>query len=184
MVEAVESVPGTDPDRASFTVALEAARDQVTTASGIRPSDSGTTGRGSIADAVISTLLPTRRPRVSAPKVKSPMTRYPGVATDPRPAAGQDITHLAITVYKAVMTPPPAPRAPGRRALLLRLLRTDPHRTWQCREIAEGISCSNIRSLWTQLREWTKEGILYKVVRNTYELAPEWLGASPSAGAV
>lgn len=184
MVEAVESVPGTDPDRASFTVALEAARDQVTTASGIRPSDSGTTGRGSIADAVISTLLPPRRPRVSARKVKSPMTRYPGVATDPRPAASQDITHLAITVHQAVMTPPPAPRAPGRRALLLRLLRTDPHRTWQCREIAEGISCSNIRSLWTQLREWTKEGILHKVARNTYELAPEWLDTSPSAGAV
>ena len=32
---AAESVPGTDPDRASFTVALETAREQVTSARGI-----------------------------------------------------------------------------------------------------------------------------------------------------
>jgi hypothetical protein len=37
MVTAVESSPGTDPDRASFTIALQTARDQLTTASGIYP---------------------------------------------------------------------------------------------------------------------------------------------------
>ena len=37
MVTAVETRPGTNPDRASFTTALEAARDQVTAASGICP---------------------------------------------------------------------------------------------------------------------------------------------------
>ncbi|MCA1709584.1 MAG: IS4 family transposase, partial [Actinobacteria bacterium] len=39
MVSAVETRPGTDPDRASFTSALQAARDQLTTAQGICPDD-------------------------------------------------------------------------------------------------------------------------------------------------
>lgn len=37
MTNAVESVPGTDPDRSAFTVALETARDQVIAADGILP---------------------------------------------------------------------------------------------------------------------------------------------------
>jgi hypothetical protein len=37
MVEAVETRPGLDPDRASFTTALQAARDQLITAQGIDP---------------------------------------------------------------------------------------------------------------------------------------------------
>ncbi|MED7949579.1 IS4 family transposase [Streptomyces sp. BE303] len=181
MVEAIESAPGTDPDRASFTVALEAARDQVTTARGVRPPVGDTTSRGAISDAVLAALLPPRRSRVSARKVKSPMTRYPGVPSDPRPATSRNITHLAIIVHQTAMPPAPTPRAPSRRALLLRLLRTDPYRTWQSREIAQGISCSNIRSLWTQLNDWTKEGILHKIARNTYELAPEWIGMDAPA---
>src|SRR5258708_2300474 len=35
MVDAVETQPGTDPDRASFTSALETARDQLTAAAGV-----------------------------------------------------------------------------------------------------------------------------------------------------
>jgi hypothetical protein len=37
MVEAVETRPGLDPDRASFTTALHTARDQLITAQGIDP---------------------------------------------------------------------------------------------------------------------------------------------------
>ena len=37
MTDATAAVPGTDPDRASFTTALETARDQLTTARGICP---------------------------------------------------------------------------------------------------------------------------------------------------
>ena len=47
MVTATGTVPGTDPDRASFTVALEAARDQVITARGIE--DGPATPAGSAA---------------------------------------------------------------------------------------------------------------------------------------
>ena len=42
MADAVETRPGTDPDRASFTIALEAARDQLTAAAGIIPGDPST----------------------------------------------------------------------------------------------------------------------------------------------
>ena len=37
MVTAVETRPGTDPDRASFTTAMEAAKDQLTAAAGVCP---------------------------------------------------------------------------------------------------------------------------------------------------
>jgi hypothetical protein len=66
MTYATGSVPGTDPDRASFTAALEAAREQVITARGIEvPGDPDNTGR--IGRAVVAGLLPARRARYSAP---------------------------------------------------------------------------------------------------------------------
>jgi hypothetical protein len=57
MVTAVETRPGTNPDRASFTTALEAARDQLTAAAGIRP-DGPADLTGVIGRAVLATLLP------------------------------------------------------------------------------------------------------------------------------
>ena len=75
MTAAAESVPGTDPDRASFTAALEAARDQVTAARGVTDSgDPADTGR--IGRAVLDSLLPARRARYSARKVKCATSRY------------------------------------------------------------------------------------------------------------
>jgi hypothetical protein len=73
MVTAVESFPGTDPDRASFTIALQTAIDTVTGADGVIPCG-GLTGR--IGRAVLDGLLPPRRPRVSVRKVKSPPSRW------------------------------------------------------------------------------------------------------------
>ena len=65
MTAAAESA-GADPDRASFTAALEAAREQVITARGIEvPGDPDNTGR--IGRAVVAGLLPARRARYSAP---------------------------------------------------------------------------------------------------------------------
>ena len=74
MTAAAESA-GADPDRASFTTALEAARNQVTAARGVADSaDPGDTGR--IGRAVLDGLLPARRPRYSARKVKCSTSRY------------------------------------------------------------------------------------------------------------
>ncbi|WP_406707875.1 IS4 family transposase [Streptomyces halobius] len=106
MVEAAESVPGVDPDRASFTVALEAARDQLTAARGILSANDGIGHSGRIGRAVLAALLPARRPRVSARKVKCPMTRYPGNPADPRPAVSQDIASVDIAVPPGSSSPP------------------------------------------------------------------------------
>ena len=75
MVTAVETCPGTDPDRASFTTAMEAAKDQLTAAAGICP-DGPADLPGAIGRAVLATLLPARRPRFSARKVKCATSRY------------------------------------------------------------------------------------------------------------
>ena len=64
----------TNPDRASFTTAVEAARDQVTAASGICPAGPADL-TGVIGRAVLATLLPARRPRFSARKVKCATSR-------------------------------------------------------------------------------------------------------------
>ncbi|WP_418953437.1 IS4 family transposase [Streptomyces cinnabarinus] len=70
MVDAAESVPGTDPDRCCFSIALHTARDQVLQATGIIPADTdrdmllGTLGR-----RILTSLLPPRRQRVSTRKV-------------------------------------------------------------------------------------------------------------------
>ena len=69
MVTAVETRPGTDPDRASFTTALEAAKDQLTAAAGVCP-DGPADLPGAIGRAVLATRLPARRRRFSARKVK------------------------------------------------------------------------------------------------------------------
>ena len=69
MVTAAESVPGTDPDRASFTIALQAAIDTVTTADGIIP---GACGHGRISRAVLDGLLAPRRPLGQRPQSQIP----------------------------------------------------------------------------------------------------------------
>jgi Transposase DDE domain len=69
------TAPGTDPDRASFTVALQAARDQVIQAANIIAAETidlaGTIGRH-----ILDNLLPARRLRVSPRAVKRPLSRY------------------------------------------------------------------------------------------------------------
>jgi len=96
MVTAVESVPGTDPDRASFTIALQTTIDTVTAADGVIPGG-GLTGR--IGRAVLDTLLPPRRPRVSTRKVKSPLSRW-NKADPHRPKRSTPVTAMDITVHR------------------------------------------------------------------------------------
>ena len=107
MVDAVETRPGTDPDRASFTTAMEAAKDQLTAARGICP-DGPADLPGAIGRAVLATLLPARRPRYSARKVKRATSRYLN-RDDGRPA---DPT--AITAIDIAISTPPVDLKPGR----------------------------------------------------------------------
>ncbi|MEU1789589.1 hypothetical protein ABZ553_27750 [Streptomyces sparsogenes] len=59
MAYAAAGRPRLDPDRISFTIAQETARDQVTIAAGILPGE--ITLVGAIGHAVLDSLLPVRR---------------------------------------------------------------------------------------------------------------------------
>src|ERR1019366_987041 len=105
MVAAVETVPGTDPDRASFTIAVETARQTLTQAAGVVTD--GTDLTGSIGQAVLDGLLEPRRPRVSVRKVKSPLS--PRNRADPhRPRRSNPVPSLAVTVSAPEATTPTA----------------------------------------------------------------------------
>ncbi|MFI6743206.1 transposase [Nonomuraea sp. NPDC050451] len=105
MVTAVETRSGADPDRASFTIALEAARVTVTTATGILMPATGGKGDsiGHIATAVLADLLPPRRARFSARIVKAGVSRY-GTwnrrADDNRPATSTDIASVEVAIQQ------------------------------------------------------------------------------------
>jgi hypothetical protein len=74
VTDAVQSVPGTDPDRASWQIAVETAQNLLTTARNI--TDPGGDLTGDIGRAVLAGLHGPRRPRVCARKVKSPLSRW------------------------------------------------------------------------------------------------------------
>ena len=89
ITDAVQAVPGTDPDRASWKTAVETAQTLVTSAKGVITGASDLPG--DIGRAVLASLHPPRRPRVCARKVKSPLSRW---ATHP---PGKPRTCLRIT---------------------------------------------------------------------------------------
>lgn len=75
MTDATNSRPGIDPDRASFTTALNAARDQVVQAAGVI-ADTVIDLVGAIGRVVLDNLLPPRRLRVNARTVKRAISKY------------------------------------------------------------------------------------------------------------
>ena len=105
MADATACAPGTDPDRASFTIAWQAARDQLIQAAGII---AGTVIDliGTIGRHVLAGLLPDRRLRASPRIVKRAISKYQ--------ARGQ---HIDRTSYKATISIdiliPPETLTPG-----------------------------------------------------------------------
>jgi hypothetical protein len=178
MVTAVETRPGIDPDRASFTTALEAAREELTAARGICP-DEPADLPGAIGRAVLATLLPARRARYSARKVKSATSRYLH-RDDGRPGLPTAITAIDIAVH----TPPidlrprtrrdpntPAPPQPStRRHRVTAIMNADPNRGWTGKELAQQLQVKP-RNMLTQLAEWTRLGFLARTGAGTYTLA-------------
>ncbi|MCY0947924.1 transposase, partial [Streptomyces antarcticus] len=75
MTDATDSIPGTDPDRAGFTTALAAARDQLVLAAGIT-ADTVTDLVGAIGRHVLAHLLPARRIRTKDRIVKRAISKY------------------------------------------------------------------------------------------------------------
>jgi hypothetical protein len=173
MVDAVEQVPGTDPDRAGFTTALQAARDQLITAEAVVPQDPGRLG--TIGRKVLAGLLPARRLRVSARKVKASHSRYHYYRPDGRPRTSQTVTALDIEVCEPPVidrpqAAPAAPPKPTRRDQVLDLMRDHPERPWPGAEIAQRLCVANASAMRSQLVRWARQGLLHKLGRNIYTL--------------
>jgi hypothetical protein len=75
MVDATDSQPGLDPDRASFTTALNTARDQIIHAAGVI-ADTVIDLVGVIGAQVLAHLLPERRIRVKTRMIKRSNSKY------------------------------------------------------------------------------------------------------------
>ena len=185
MVTAVESRPDTNPDRASFTTALQAARDQLVAAAGILPDDQPDL-LGVIGRAVLSTLLPPRRPRWSARRVKNATSRYLN-REDARPALPTTITAIDIALHTPTVDAHWRPRtrrpsnphaAPTRRERITALMHGDPQRPWSGRELANHLDVKP-RNMLTQLAEWTRLGFLTRTTAGTYALPTRRDAASP-----
>lgn len=182
MVTAVETRPGCDPDRAGFSVALEAARDTVVRAAGTVPAtllDGGLDLVGHIGTAVLHALLPARRPRLSTRIVKCGISRYHTWNRDDRPLASTPITKIDIEVQSPA---PPSPRAPttpsasgrgGRWDMVSRIFAADPDRPRTAKEIATALGISGSKpfnSISTQLGLWSRRGLLHRTAPSTYKL--------------
>ncbi|MFC4110924.1 IS4 family transposase [Micromonospora zhanjiangensis] len=75
MADATDSRPGLDPDRASFTTALNAARDQIILAAGVI-ADTVIDLVGAIGERVLANLLPDRRVRTKTRMIKRSNSKY------------------------------------------------------------------------------------------------------------
>jgi hypothetical protein len=107
IADAVQSVPGTDPDRASYQVAVTTAQDLAVTARNITDPDDDLPG--DIGRAVLARLHGPRRPRVCARRVKSPLSRWakhpPG-----KPAATKQITSISTHIDPTDRKPATRPK--------------------------------------------------------------------------
>ncbi|WP_427015702.1 transposase domain-containing protein [Pseudarthrobacter sp. P1] len=94
ITDAITTVPGTDPDRASYQLAVTTAQNLVIGAENVTAGNEDLAG--DIGRAVLANLNPPRRPRVCARRVKSPLSRWnkqpPG-----KPRTNLRITRLTIT---------------------------------------------------------------------------------------
>ena len=105
MADATSTQPDTDPDRASFTIARQAARDQLIQAAGVI-ADTVIDLIGTIGRHVLANLLPARRLRVCPRIVKRAISKYQ--------ARGPviDRTSYKATLGIDILIPPEALTAP------------------------------------------------------------------------
>jgi hypothetical protein len=98
IADATSTRPGTDPDRASFTIAWHTARDQLIQATGVI-ADTVIDLVGTIGRHVLATLMPARRPRVCPRVVKRAISKYQ--------ARGPEIdrTSYKATISIDILTP-------------------------------------------------------------------------------
>ena len=180
MVDAVETRPGTDPDRASFTTAMEAAKDQLTAAAGICP-DGPADLPGAIGRPSWPRCCPPAAPGTAPARSNAPP---PGTSTattaarpipppSPRstsPSAPRPSTWPGRT-HRDRSTPRP-PRPPGpatRRERITAIITSHPPRDWSGHELAVLLHVKP-RNMLTQLGEWARLGFFTRTGSGTYKL--------------
>jgi hypothetical protein len=165
MTDAVATRPGTDPDRASFTTALEAATSQLVTAQAI------TGGPGAITPAILATLLPPRRPRYSARTVKCTRSRYTQHHDTQRPRLPATITAITTTIHTPQPGQPPTGRrqpTPGSpRDQVITLMTTTPGQPWTARDLATELALDH-HNLLRRLSKWARAGYLTRISTGIY----------------
>lgn len=173
MCEAAETVPGTDPDRLSFALALHTARTHTTLADLGDPADLP----GAIGRTVLAHPNPARRPRYSARKLKSPGNRY--TYKDPtRPTHSTPITETTLRIHPPTITPPPTtprghPEQPPEKTHVLNLLRQTPDQPQRLPEIAAALGISgrrHVNNLGVRINRWSHQGLLTKTAPGTYTI--------------
>jgi Insertion element 4 transposase N-terminal len=110
ITDAVQTVPGTDPDRASYQIAVEAAAVLVTQARNVIAGAEDLAG--AIGRAVLANLHGPRRPRVCARRVKSPLSRWNKHPAG-KPRSCQRITEITTAICRDRQ--PAAGTGPGPR---------------------------------------------------------------------
>ncbi|GAB2882842.1 hypothetical protein GCM10022245_17690 [Streptomyces mayteni] len=136
----------------------------------------GTSLAGQCTNVAVG-LLPARRPRISARKVKCPMSRYGAKPNDDRPLTSRSLTHLDITVLAASEQPaclPAHPTDTGRRAQVFRLLTDFPSRDWTPAQVAGALRIEHLRSLAAQMGQWLAQQFLVRTGQGRYRLHPQW----------
>ena len=144
MVDAIEARPGTDPDRASFTTAMEAARDRSPPPQGLpgRPCRPARRHRpGGAGHAAARPAAP-----VSARKVKCPTSRYHDnddtrPPFPPRSPRSTSLSHPARRpgarrTHRDRRNTPRPPQPPTRRERITAIITSQPPRDWSGHELA------------------------------------------------
>ena len=181
MVTASATCARNDPDRVSFSTALETARDQVALAAGILPTTDNHAPAdplGQIGRAFLADLMPPRRLRISARKIKSGRSRYASLPPgETRPPNSTPVTAITITIHQAPQPPrlpgptdqPTPPSRTARRDQVIAFLHANPDRPWPARHIAHALGITeHLNSFCVQLSEWAAQGHLTKTAPATY----------------
>ncbi|WP_157441123.1 IS4 family transposase, partial [Actinoplanes awajinensis] len=183
MTEASEHQPGTDPDRAGFTIALQHAHNQVINAAGILPDPHRHTP-ARIGTAATNTLG-DRRDRTSKRVLKTPAARYAKPRPDdPRPTTSTTITTRTHTINARTHTPPPRPR-PERGIptgqlthTILNYLNTHPDQPRTIQQTAQHTGHDPTKTRH-KLNDMTKKGYITRTSPGHYALPPTPLTTTP-----
>jgi len=106
IADATLVAPDLDPDRASFTIALETARDQLVHAAGVI-AGSVIDLVGTIGRAILAQPMPDRRLRVSPRVVKRAISNYAASTRKGRIHGPSYKATLSIKIIDDTLTPPP-----------------------------------------------------------------------------